>query len=116
MRTLDGTMTRINDVKKIISSIAYTDRRFRLIDTSGGSASGYSYDLVEQEKRMEDFHNDAGEVVVSEWCWNPVRKIASTLDTSMPAICNKIGGIGAYGPTFNRTELDELFAALRRES
>ena len=114
MRTLNGTMVRINDVKKMLGSLTYTDRRIRLIDTSHGTASGDSYELVEQEKHLEDFHNEDGEVVLSQWCWNTVREIARSHDTSMPTVRNKIGGIGAYGPTFNRADLDELFAALRR--
>lgn len=109
MRTFDkNTMTRINDVKQVLRYRTYTDRRYRLIDTSGGTASGDSYDLVEQVKQLEHFKNDDGVVVVSEWCWNTVRKIASSHDTSMPDAINKIGGIGAYGPTFDAADISEI--------
>lgn len=109
MRELnENTMVRINDVQEILRKRTYTSRRYRLIDTSGGSSSGYSYDLVEQEKVWKDFLNEDGEIAISDWVWETIRKIASTRDTSMPNARNKIGSLGAYGPTFDRIDISEI--------
>ena len=114
MRTLDGTMVSINDVKNILRSLTYTDRKFSLVDTSGPHSFGYRFELVEKRKRLADFTDDNGNVLFSEHIWEPVRIVARTHDTSMPAVRNKGGNIGAYGPTFDRSDLDDLYAALRR--
>ncbi len=108
MKILDETMIRINDVKQALRNKFYTDRRYKLIDTSGPNASGDSFDLVEQVKTLEHFKNELDEIVISDYCWKTVRKIASSHGTSMPNVRNKIGGIGAYGATFNRTDIAEV--------
>jgi hypothetical protein len=113
MRTLDNTMVRINDVKLILRHRTYTTNRFRLIDTTPGRASGQKFDLVEQEKRRAEYRNDRGEIVVNEWEWQNVRKIASTHDTSIPTVKNKGGNIGAYGPTFNRRDIGDIYEGLQ---
>lgn len=111
MRTFDeSTMIRINDVKSIAKNLNLGNRRFFLRDTSGGSSSGYAYDLVEQVKVLEDYCDENGNIVVSDWVWQDVRKIASSHDTHLPQVRNKIGGIGAYGPTFDRAEIAEVLA------
>jgi len=105
MRTLDETMIRINDVKALIRAKRYTtqagSKRLHLRDTSSGSASGDSYNLVIQE--YKPFTRDDG--VILDWFWNDVEILAKSHDTSMPTVTNKIGGIGAYGPTFDRAEI-----------
>ncbi len=113
MRTLNNTMVRINDVKLILRHRTYTTKRFRLIDTTPGHASGEYYDLVEQEKRRVEYRNDHGEIVLSDWEWQTVRKIASTHDTHMPTVQNKGGNIGAYGPTFDRRDIGDIYEGLQ---
>lgn len=108
MKTLNETRIRINEVRRILRHKSYTDRRFRLVDTSGTNAFGYSYELVEQVHKLVDYHDENGRVCVTDWCWETVRKIASTTDTFMPAVRNRMGSLGAYAPTFDKSEIVEV--------
>lgn len=110
MRTFDdASMIRINDLRTLVRKHG-ANRRFFLRDTSGGSSSGYSYDLVEQVKVLEDYRDENGNIAVSEWVWQDVRKVASSHDTHLPLVVNKIGGVGSYGPTFDRAEIAEVLS------
>ena len=99
MRIYDPkTMVTVSEIKKKLRSMAYSNKRFRAIDTSSGNSFGYSFDLVEQEKRGDDDFS---------W-WNNTRVIASSAITNFPDAKNAIGGTGAYEATFNRDEVAEV--------
>jgi len=49
--------------------------RYWMRDTSGGSAQGYSYDLVEQKYIQRDYYDENGLYICTDWFWEDVRKI-----------------------------------------
>jgi hypothetical protein len=102
------TMIRINDVKAILRKRTYIDMRYRLIDISAGSASGDAYNLVEQVRTLHEFKDEEGKVVTTDYMWDTVRFVARSHDTNLPEVVNKIGGVGAYGPTFDIADLAEI--------
>ncbi len=108
MRTLDGSMITATDVRRNHLKHNRTNHRYFLRDTSTGNCQGDSFDLVEQVKQLVDYHDENGKFVISDWVWNDVKIIASSKLTSMPNSKNKIGGIGAYGQTFDRMAIVEV--------
>lgn len=114
MRTLDNnTMVRFHAVKHLISLERAARERFFLRDTSGPNAQGYSYDLVRQKKTLINYHDEQGHHVLSDWEWVDEKTIASSHDTFMPEVRNKIGSLGAYGPTFDRADIEQIHDILR---
>jgi len=57
-------------------------------------------------QEYQPFTLDTGEVI--DWGWNCVEIIASSHNTSLPNDRNTIGGIGAYGTTFDRADIAVL--------
>lgn len=110
MKTYDGTMFTVPQVKMIIANTMLDNgnRRYRLIDVSGGNSYGYTFNLIEQVKKLDSFQIDESEPVIREWVWKNFRLIATSNDTYRPHARNVIGGIGAYGPTFDRTAISEV--------
>jgi len=106
MRTYDtDRMVTVAEMKKILRARKYTNRRFRLVDTSGHNSYGYSFNLVEQEKTLHKFQAFEDGSILTDYLWDTIRIIASTVDTSYPNARNMIGGIGAYGPSFDRADV-----------
>lgn len=109
MKTFNSSeMIEVCEIKKALRNRVYTNRRFRLVDVSGANFFGYKFDLVEQVKTLHEFHDENGNLMVREYFFDDVRKIASSIDTSFPNHKNMIGGIGAYGPAFNRADIAEV--------
>src|SRR5271157_2458568 len=108
MITLNTNRLRIAELRKTLRDIRYDTARLQLVDTSSGTASGDSFDLALQIKRLEDYKADEDGPIVRDYIWSTVKILASTADTSMPSVCNKIGRQGAFGPTFDRTEVLDI--------
>lgn len=112
MRTFDAkTMIRVNDVRELAKHVPYQNkpgcRRYWVEDVSGGTAD--KFELVVQE--YQPCKLDNGEVI--DWFWKNIKTIAITHDTSIPDVKNKIGDMGAYGPTFDRADISMLTIPLR---
>jgi hypothetical protein len=86
-----------------------------LMDVTPGSAYGYSWEVRLQQKRLEPFTDDTGRVCATDWIWEDVATVAASHDTSMPDARNSIGGIGAYGPTFDRADIEAAIATYSRD-
>ena len=111
MKNYNGMeMFTVPQVKMIIANtmLDNSNRRYRLIDVSGGTSYGYTFDLVEQIKTLDDVTDENGNFLFREWFWKNSRVIATSNDTHRPHARNSIGGIGAYGPTFDRTAISEV--------
>jgi len=107
MRVFDeNTMIRINDVRELAKKIRYENkpggRRYWVRDSTCGKADAFNLELQE----YQPFTLDTGEVI--DWGWNCVEIIASSHNTSLPNDRNTIGGIGAYGTTFDRADIAVL--------
>lgn len=108
MRTFDEkTMIGIKDLRAGLRKKFCDQERFFLRDTSGPNSFGDSFELVLQEKKVEDYHDENGIFVVSDWVWNDIRVIAKSTATAFPNARNKMGDLGAYGTTFDIGEIEE---------
>jgi hypothetical protein len=103
----------ISEVRSILRSLRYGKTRLRLIDVTPGSGFGYAYEIRLQEKSYETFRDENGEPFISDWVWNDIEIIAHSVDTDMPDERNMMGGLGACGPTFDRSIVT---AAISRHS
>lgn len=98
----EKTMIRIPEIRAILRTRAYGNRRLRLLDISGGSSQGYDFRLAFQELKPTTFHPD-GQEPFTENFWETVEVVADSDTASAPTMRNSIGGIGAYTPFFDRT-------------
>ena len=103
-------MFTVPQVKMIIANTMLDNgnRRYKLIDISGGNSYGYTFELVEQVKTQDDVADENGKFLFRESFWKNVRTIATSQYTHRPHARNAIGGIGAYGPTFDRAAIVEV--------
>lgn len=103
-------MFTVPQVREIVKNMWLDNgtQRYWLRDVSGGNSFGYTFDLVEQVKTLDDVTDENGNLLFREWTWNDVRTIATSVDTHCPHARNVIGGIGAYGPTFDRAAIAEV--------
>lgn len=111
MKNYNGMeMFTVPQVKMIIANTMLDNgnRRYKLIDVSGGNSYGYVFDLVEQVKTIDDVADENGNFLFRESFWKTIRTIATSQDTHRPHARNAIGGIGAYGPTFDRAVITEV--------
>ncbi len=111
MRNYDSMeMFTIPQVKMIIANtmIDNGNRRYKLVDVSGGNSYGYTFELVEQVRTLDDITDENGNLLFREWFWENTRTVATSHDTHRPHARNVIGGIGSYGPTFDRAAISEV--------
>jgi hypothetical protein len=103
-------MIGIKDAREILKKKFMSDFRYWMRDISGGNAYGYDYEIVFQQRIEKNFCDENENVVVSYLVWDDIRTVARSKDTYFPNCKNKIGGIGAYGPSFDLADMTEVTA------